>query len=119
MHSEVRETLLAGLARAGAALQQHVGHFTEPFLVWRKQHGQWHGQSVMRHSLTNIFAAGRNDIDEAGREFLPAFRHHPPEFAGMVGFPTIGGSNFLNQGPMEQKILTEMDWDEALQIKSV
>jgi hypothetical protein len=59
----------AMLVRARAALQPHVGHFTEPFFVWRKQGDGWMGQSEDRPSLTMIFLAAKPELE--GSERVP------------------------------------------------
>jgi hypothetical protein len=97
MHDEVKDTLRAAIAQVGPALQCHVGQFTEPFLVWRKEGEQWHGEYQERPSLMNIFAAARRQMDEAGTDFLRACRQHHPEYGGMVGFPCSGRMNILYQ----------------------
>lgn len=98
MHDDVRETFREAIMRTGATLQQHVGHFTEPVLVWRKQpdKGQWLGETQQRPSLSSIFATARQQINEISADFLRAFLLHHPEYAGMMGFSGLGRLNLLH-----------------------
>jgi hypothetical protein len=97
MHDEVRDTLRTAIERAGAALEHHVGRFTDLSLVWRKQGEQWQAESQARPSLTHIFAAARDPLNAADTEFRRVFFQHHPEYGGMVSFPALGGNNFLSQ----------------------
>src|SRR4051812_12994360 len=97
MHDEVRGAMREMLARAGAALQPHVGHFTEPFFVWRKQGDGWSGESEGRPSLTMIFMAAHPELEGSDAQFLEAFRRHHPQYTGRLSFQTVGGGNFMHQ----------------------
>jgi hypothetical protein len=88
MDSGVKASFKNAITKSLPILQPLTTQYTEPYLVYNRTGDQsWEGKFEDRPSLSHLFVASWEDLNQHGLDFVQSLKAVYPEYGNLVGFP--------------------------------
>jgi hypothetical protein len=93
MDTSAEAALKNAILKSPPFVRAAPGRFQEQHLVWRRKGNAWQGEFQLKPDIGRALASAQKDLEKFGSEFSDVFFTAHPEYAGLFGFPGLGGQN--------------------------
>jgi hypothetical protein len=93
MDATAKAALKNAILKSMHLVHESPARFQEQYLVWRRKENAWQGEFQLKPDIGRALACAQKDLEKVGSEFSDAFFTAHPEYAGLFGFPGLGGQN--------------------------